>query len=169
MGTGQMLITVGAMILLSIIILSVNQGYILNNEVMLDSKFDLLAISLAISIVEDANGLAFDQRTTGGNTVMTTSQLSSIGHGSSEYYIDREHTNFNDFDDYDGLHIVYNDTTLRSAIYNIDCQVGYISDANPNVFTSSKTWFKKLDVMISSPSMTDTIRMSTVMSYFYFR
>ena len=169
MGTGQMLITMGAMILLSIIILSVNQGYLINNEVMLDSKFDLLAISLAISVVEDANGLAFDQQTIGGNTVLVESQLSSIGPDTDEFYTTREETNFNDFDDYDGLHIEYNDTTLKSAIYDIDCEVGYISDANPNAFVGSKTWFKKLDVTVSSKSMSDTIRMSTIMSYFYFR
>ncbi len=169
MGTGQMLITVGAMVLLSVIILGINQGYQINNEVMLDSKFDLLAISLAISIIEDANGLAFDANTSGGTTITDINQLSSIGKGGSEFYISREQNNFNDFDDYDGLHITYNDTTLRSAVYTIDCEAGYISDQTPDNFTNTKTWNKKLNVAISSPSMTDTIRMSTVMSYFYFR
>ncbi len=169
MGTGQMLITVGAMILLSIIILSINQGYLVNTEVMLDAKFDLLATSLAISFVEDANGLAFDENTSGGTTILNVSQLSSIGADSPEYYNSREDTDFNDFDDYDGLHVEYNDTTLKSAIYHIDCEVGYITDINPDVFTASKTWYKKLNVTVFSPSMTDTIRMSTVMSYFYFR
>lgn len=169
MGTGQMLITVGAMILLSIIILSINQGYLVNTEVMLDAKFDLLATSLAISVVEDANGLAFDENTSGGTTILNVSQLSTIGVDASEYYISREQTDFNDFDDYHDLHIEYNDTTLKSAIYHIDCEVGYITDINPDVFTNSKTWYKKLNVTVYSPSMTDTIRMSTVMSYFYFR
>jgi hypothetical protein len=177
MGTGQMMVTMGAMILLSIIILSINNGYLINNEVMLNAKFDLLAVSLAISVLEDANGLAFDAKTIGGNTVTDVSLLSSIGPGASEYYISRDSNNFNDFDDYNDLHIEYDDSTLRSAIYVIDCKVGYISDSNPDVFVGYKTWLKKLDIKLyrkpdineSSELIRDTIKMSTVMSYFYFR
>ncbi len=170
MNTGQMMITMGAMFLLSMIILSVNSGYNRNNDMILDSKFDILAVSLATSIVEDANGLAFDLATVGGsNIVQYPSQLSTVGAGSGEYYFSRDSNNFNDFDDYDGLNITYNDTTLESAVFNIWCKVGYITDNNPEVFTSTKTWYKRLDVYIASHSMTDTIKMSTVMSYFYFR
>lgn len=164
-----MMITMGAMILLSIIILSINNGYLINNEVMLDAKFDLLAVSLAISILEDANGLPFDAGTIGGTTVTNVNSLSSIGSGSSEYYFSRDSNNYNDFDDYGDLEFDYIDTTLKSAIYHIKGQAGYISDSNPNVFISSKTWLKKLDITVSSDLMTDTIKMSTVMSYFYFR
>ena len=169
MGTGQMLITMGAMVLLSIVILTVNSGYLRNNDMILDSKFDILAVSLATSLVEDANGLAFDERTTGGFTATDVNQLSSIGKDVGEYYVSRDSTNFNDFDDYDNLSITYNDSTLESAIFNIETQVGYIADSNPNVFVNYKTWFKKLDVYVSSQSMTDTVKMSTVLSYFYFR
>jgi len=169
MNSGQMMITMGAMFLLSIIVLSVNNGYLRNNEVVLDSKFDILAISLATSIIEDANGLSFDETTTGGTNLMYTSQLSDCGFDSGEYYYSRDSNNFNDFDDYNGLHITYNDTTLESAVFDINCQVGYISDSNPDVFVSSNTWYKRLNVMVTSPSMTDTIKMSTIMSYFYFR
>ena len=170
MNTGQMLITMGAMFLLSRIIRTVTQGYNRNNDVILDSKFDILAVSLATSIIEDANGLAFDEETVGGgNIVINTSQLSSPGKESGEFYTTRDLNNFDDFDDFHGLSIAYNDTTLESAVFNIDCKVGYINDTNPDKFISSPTWYKKLDVLLSSPSMTDTIKMSTVISYFYFR
>jgi len=169
MNSGQMMITMGAMFLLSIIVLSVNNGYLRNDDIVLDSKFDILAISLATSIIEDANGLAFDLATTGGTNVIYTSQLSTCGPGSGEYYVSRDSNNYNDFDDYNGLHITYNDSTLESAVFDINCKVGYISDTNPDVFTTSKTWYKRLNVSVTSPSMSDTIRMSTIMSYFYFR
>jgi hypothetical protein len=169
MGSGQMLITMGAMILLSIIILTVNSGYLRNNDMILDSKFDILAVSLAVSYLEDANGLAFDERTTGGFTATNVNQLSSLGKDVGEYYVSRDSNNFNDFDDYNNLSVVYNDSTLESAIFNINTKVGYVSDSNPNVFINYKTWYKKLDVYVSSQSMTDTIKMSTVLSYFYFR
>lgn len=169
MGTGQMMITMGAMILLSIIILTVNSGYLTNNDMMLDSKFDILAVSLAVSIIEDANGLAFDEITTGGFTATNVLMLSTLGKDVGEYYVSRDSNNFNDFDDYKDLSITYNDSSLQSAIFNINTNVGYISDSNPSVFVNYKTWYKKLDVYVTSQSMTDTIKMSTVLSYFYFR
>jgi hypothetical protein len=124
---------------------------------------------LATSIIEDANGLAFDEMTVGGHTILSTSGLSSIGPDDSEYYVSRDSNNFNDFDDYDDLHIIYNDTTIESAVYDINCEAGYITDTQPDNFVGSKTWYKRLDVYVTSPSMSDTIKMSTVMSYFYFR
>lgn len=170
MNTGQMLITMGAMFLLSMIILGVNSGYSRNNDMILDSKFDILAVSIGTSIIEDANGLAFDAQTVGGsNIVINPSQLSILGPASGEYYFSRDSANFNDFDDYNGLNFSYNDSTLESAVFNISCKVGYIADNNPEVFVSSKTWYKRLDVYLSSKSMRDTLKMSTVMSYFYFR
>ena len=161
--------TVGAMILLSLVILNVYNGYFINNGVVLNSKFDILAVSLATSIIEDANGLAFDAATTGGNTVTSTNQLSTCGPGPSDYYVSRDSNNYNDFDDYNGLQFVYNDSTLESAVYNIKCKVGYINETAPNTFVGYKTWFKRLEVSVSSPSMEDTVKISTVMSYFYFR
>ncbi len=170
MNSGQMLLTMGAMFLLSMVILSVTQGYNRNSDMILDSKFDILAVSLATSIIEDANGLAFDEETVGGgNIVINTSQLSSPGNETGEFYTSRDLNNFDDFDDYNGMSIAYDDTTLESAVFNIDCKVGYINDTNPEQFVSSPTWYKRLDVILSSPSMADTIKMSTVISYFYFR
>ena len=160
----------GAMFLLSVIVLSVNNGYLRNNDIILDSKFDILAVSLATSIIEDANGLAFDATTVGGGSIVTSpSGLTEFGPGSGEFYFSRDSNNYNDFDDYNGLSISYNDPSLESAVFNIECKVGYVSDSDPNKFVSSKTWLKKLDVLLSSNSMTDTIRMSTIMTYFYFR
>jgi len=161
MNTGQMLITMAALMLLSLVVLRVNKGFLSTNTVMMESKFGVLGVSLATSMIEEANGKAFDQNTD-SNTVTSTTMLSSLGPESGEVY-----PNYNDFDDFNGL--VKIDSTLPSAIFKIACNVDYVNPANPEVASGSKTWHKKITVTVTSESMEDTVKMSTIYSYFYFR
>ncbi len=168
MNTSQMLITIGALLLLGLVILRVNNGFLNTDSVLLDSKLGVLATSVATSIMEEANSKAFDQNT---DTVSVSSltQLSSVlGPESGETY-----PHFNDFDDFNGYHRV--DTTMPAAKFIIDCKVEYVLPANPDSAVGTRTWHKKLTVEVSSPSLIgqddkpDTLRMSTIYSYWYFR
>lgn len=164
MNTGQMLITVAALALLSVVILRVNNGYLSTNSIMYESKFGVLAVSLATSMLEEASGKAFDEATV-QNPTNDLSDLTSYGSFGKDSY--EAYPAFDDFDDYDGYSRI--DSTLPSARFNIDCSVYYINPTDPNGSTSSKTWHKKLTVKVSSPSMEDTVQMSTVFSYFFYR
>jgi len=162
MNTGQMLITIGAMMLLSMVVLRVNNGFLNTNTVMMNSKYGVLAVSLATSIIEEATGKAYDEATV-ANSVSRTASLSSVGKETGEVYPD-----FDDFDDFDNL--VKIDNTLPSAIFRIECQVDYINPGAPNTaVTPTKTWHKRINVIVTSQSMADTVRMSSIYSYFYFR
>ena len=164
MNTGQMMITLGAMMLLGTIILRVNAGFLSTNNVLLDSKFGVLAVSIATSVIEEATGKAFDA-TTDSNAVDNLADLTapgSLGKAPWEVY-----PFFNDFDDYNGLNII--DSTKSSAMFNIQCKVDYINPANPEVPSGIRTWHKKITVTVTSKSMEDTLRMSSINSYFYFR
>ncbi|MCF8241343.1 MAG: hypothetical protein K9J16_08140 [Melioribacteraceae bacterium] len=166
MNTGQMLITLGALILLSLVILRVNTGFLTTDIALMETKFNVVAISLGTSFIEEATGKAFDQNTN-ISSVSALNQLSSIGPEAETY------PNFNDFDDYDGLEKIVkydaSDTTFLSADFKINCEVGYVTPANPEVLISSKTWHKRLNVTVTSPSMSDTIKLSKIHSYFFFR
>lgn len=162
MNTGQLLLTTSAIVLLSLLLLRVNNGFLNTNQVMMENKFNVLAISLGSSLVEEATGKAFDENTV-DNTVNSLSSLSTIGKDLNEVY-----PNFDDFDDFNGFFRV--DSTLPSAVFTIRCNVVYVSPTNPNGNTgTTKTWHKKLTVTVTSPSMVDTIRFSTIYSYFYYR
>lgn len=161
MNTGQMLITLGALVLLGFVILRVNNGFLITNSVLMESKFGVLASSLATSLIEEANGKSFDSKTD-TNAVYNLSDLSVIGPENGEAY-----PNFNDFDDFNGL--VRVDSTMKSAVFRIECAVAYVNPANLEAVSNSKTWHKKITVSVTSPSMTDTIRMSSVYSYFFYR
>lgn len=160
MNTGQMMITLAAMMLLALVILRVNNGFLSTNTVLMETKFGVLGVSLATSIIEDATGKAFDENSDSG-TVTSLGDLSSLGPDGEVY------PNFDDFDDYKGL--VYIDSTMPSAKFRIACDVVYINPAFPDSFSNSNTWHKKLTVVVTTPSSQDTIKMSTIFSYFYFR
>lgn len=161
MNMGQMMLTLGAMVLLGLVILRVNNGFLSTGVVLDQSKYEVLAVSLATSMIEEASGKAFDQNTD-TSTVASVASLSNIGKESGEVY-----PHFNDFDDYNGL--VKVDNTMPSASFTILCSVCYVNPANPDQTSGTKTWHKKMTVAVSSPLMADTVRMSSIYSYFYFR
>jgi hypothetical protein len=163
MNTGQSMLAIGAIILLSTIVLRVNNNFLTTNETMMESKFGVLAISLAQSIIEEASNKAFDANTV-GNPVHDLSLLTasnSLKPESGEVYPD-----FDDFDDFNGYQ--KDVTNLPSANFHISCSVNYINAATPDVVSSNKTWSKKITVIVTSESSKDTVRVSSIFSYWFF-
>ena len=162
MNTGQMLITIGALALLSIVILRITNTFLTTNTVLMENKFGVLAVSLGTSVLEEAKGKAFDHNTDSA-AVDNLNSLSTLGPESGE-----TEENYNDFDDYDGL-VKMSDSTIVSAPFKIACDVVYVNPNNPDQVSASKTWHKKLSVTVTSEFMQDTVTLSTIYSYFYFR
>ena len=162
MNTGQMLLTVGALILLSSMLLRFNRSVMTSDDVMINSKFNVLASSLCISVIEEARGKAFDQKTDAA-AVATTNELSlALGPESGEKYED-----FNDFDDFNGY--VKVDSTMPSAIFYVTSKVSYVEAKSPIKLTTSRTWHKMITVTVMSPSMNDVVEMSSIYSYWFYR
>lgn len=166
-----MLLTLSALVLLSLVVLRVTNGFLNTNNVLMETKFGVLGVSLATSILEEAMGKAFDENTAYEGVAEVTTDLSSIGTDSEVY------PNFDDFDDFNNLSFSTYDTTIESnrfakmysAEYLVSCRVGYINPSDPDQFTGTKTWHKKIIVRVTTPSSTDTVEMATVYSYFYYR
>ena len=164
MNTGQSLITIAAMMLLSVLVLRINSTILNTDRVVQDSKFGLLATSMATSIIEEATNKAFDENTV-SNNINSISQLTApnkLEPESGEVYPD-----YNDVDDYNGYSRI--DSSMPSAVFKISCSVAYVSSTSPNVISNIATWNKKVTVTISSISMRDTVTMSSIFSYWYFR
>lgn len=159
-----MMLVLGAMALLSIVMLSANRTYTTTGQTILYSELGITAVSLSTSIVQAAEEKAFDQNTfnTPVTSLASLTPINSLGPESGEVYPD-----YDDFDDYNGLSTSV--TLPNSATFNIKCSVCYVDTGNPNVASSSITWSKKLTVTVSSPSMLDTIKENYIYSYFYFR
>lgn len=165
MGTGQMMITICAMLLLSVVLLRINNTFLSTNTALNETKYDVMAVSLATSMIEEATSKAFDQNTDVSPIIDVTSLSTTLGKESGEVY-----PNFNDIDDFNNYSkTTANDTTFKSAVFNISCKVNYTTPASPTTNSASRTWHKRVDVKVSSPSMRDTIKLSSIISYWYFR
>ena len=165
MNTGQTMLTLLAMMMLTLLSIRMNSSLLQTQETMQNSKFGLAAISLATSIIENANKLSFDEETIDSSLVSTTPLTSIINLGKDEY--EDTTSQFDDFDDYNNFE--YDERTLASAYYHISCKVCYINPSTPNTASNSPTFHKKLTVSVSSVSMQDTVKISTIFSYWYFR
>jgi len=162
MNTGQSMLAIFAMILLSTLVLRVNNNLLTTNEVMYESKFGVLATSLATSIIEEASKRAFDE-VTSGNPITDSTLLTLPDSLLAE---DEVYPDFDDFDDFNNYTRTV--TNLPSANFFISCSVNYVSPPNLESVSLSQTWHKKITVTVSSPSSKDTIRLSSIYSYWFF-
>ncbi len=161
------MITIAALLLLSVVILRVNNSFLSTNTVVNETKYNVMAVSLGTSLIEEASDKAFDSGTNHISVSSTGSltQVASLGPETGEIY-----PNFNDFDDFNGyIRNTATDTTFLSANFTARAVVDYVTPAAPNTASPISTWHKRLRVTITSPSMPDTVRLSTIFSYFYFR
>lgn len=165
MNTGQTIISVGALAILSLIVLRINTTFLNTNTILYESKFNITAMSLATSIVEEATSKAFDEKTDSNSVSLLTGLSAKLGKDTGE-----EYPYFDDFDDFDGYKIkTIGDSTFESAVFAIEAHVYYVKPTDPDTKSSVPTWHKRIDVDVTSPSMVDTIRFSQVYSYWFFR
>ncbi len=176
MNLGQMLIVVCAMTLLGLLSLRTNSTIIQANQTQNNSEFGVTAVSLATSIVEEAMGTMFDASIGDTASPQVDTSLSkltapaSLGHSTGESFrASKPGTiDFNDFDDFHDLFLVYksnhpHDTArttgsdyefivpgIRSK-YFVRVKVTYVNIANLNSTSTLRTWHKKMVVTVSTP------------------
>ena len=162
-----MLLTTAAMVLLGLTVLTINRTFNQQGVVLEQTEVGVYAISLGTSIVEEASGMAFDQATV-DNSVTTASSLSNtLGPETGETTTPPSTANFNDFDDFNGL--IMGTKIAGVDSFTVKCKVYYIDPSAPEVKTSTRTFFKRLDVKVNGTVSTDTVKMSYIFSYFIFR
>lgn len=161
MGTGQTILTIGAIMILSQLVLNVYEGFLSSGDVLQESKLGVLATSVATSIQEDAAGKAFDEVSINDFIGSENQLTTSLGPEFGEVYPD-----FDDFDDFNNLEIT--DTTW-SIPYQVRAKVVYVSATNPDSEEPTRTWHKRLTVSVTSPFTPDTVSLNYVFSYWTFR
>ncbi|MGE5437070.1 MAG: hypothetical protein ACM3O3_07565 [Syntrophothermus sp.] len=161
----QMILALGAMILLTLIIITTNKNSLYTEDVMYNSNFGITATSIALSVIEDANKKRFDEVFYEGDSAVTNvtnfTAPNLLGVDAGE-----DATNpltFNDFDDYKNYTSV--DSSMPTAIFNFKCDVNYVDALNPDTPINTQSWNKKITVKVWSISMQDTITMSSIFSY----
>ncbi len=187
MNLGQMLLVMLALVVLGALILQSNSLILSSSETLTASEIDASAISLATSVLEEASGKLFDEVITDTTLSALTDpgQLSvTLGPEGGERFRDTtgSHPAFNDFDDYNGLFIVFKSTDpadanptpgadwefavpdLRGKFF-VHVSVSYVNPPNLDVAAAGRTWHKKMTLTVTSPSSSATVTLPWVMSF----
>ena len=157
MSNVQSLLSMGALLLLSLISLRFNSAVLENSKIETENKVYLTAFSLGNDLIEEIKKKAFDVATVDyptTNPAALTSPYSLVpAYGAVYPY-------FNDIDDFNK----YTRTVSapHAENYFLRCDVYYVSETNPDYKVLKQTFYKRVDVTITSPYMSKAVVLSFV-------
>lgn len=158
--TGNYLLTIGALAILSLLILSTMNVLRSNYVDMSESELVITGLSLGQSLIDEIKTKEFDEVEVNGGTIDSPSDLSStLGPDSGEIvnspdtsssHVFSSLTVFDDVDDYDG-YVRLVDTDIAES-FTLSSVVEYVSLSDPdNATGGTKTYCKRITVTITSP------------------
>ena len=157
MSNSQSMLSLGALLLLSLISLRFNSSALENTTIETENKVYLTAFSLADDLIEEIKQKAFDAATVDFPTTNPSDLTppSGLGHGSGEVY-----PNYNDIDDFNGFTKTI--SAPHAENYSVSSEVYYVSESDPNTKVMTQTFYKKVEVTVSSPYMRNPINLSFI-------
>jgi hypothetical protein len=178
MSTGQSLMTMLAMMLLSVMVLNfVRTSEAVSNSLDYD-RFRLESQSVMTSHIEQLSQFYFDEAST------DTTNRKALADMTSPLSLGFEGNDNLDPDDIDDLNgIAVSDTGISGVIYNVNYSVDYVTMTNNRIAHSSSRQFHKRIQLAVSDSYTppliyhyndedekvrDTLRIAVVISYWFY-
>lgn len=176
MNTGQMLLTFGAFVILSIGVLNLNKSMVSSDFGIAQSRYRLEALSLTNTYIQEATQKYFDQVSTDTTSQKNKSNFTepaALGRETGESIN-------NDFDDYHNLTL--SDTGSSGIPYEIRFKVEYVTlQGDSFVVSSQKQYHKRMTIRIndgySDPliyreinglRVKDTLEIEFVNSYWFY-
>lgn len=167
-GISEILQTLGAMIIFSLILLTANRMIQANTLREVESEAQGLAVTLAQDIIEEAQTKPFDENTRNNNIPENIPEgFSTTGSGGCG----NDRSCFNDFDDYHGytedISTELTDPTVQS--FHLAVEVFYIEPPNYDTPVSNFTRFKKMIVTVTSDYLSNNdqeIKLSYLRQYY---
>lgn len=153
----QSFLTIGAITLMSIISLRFNEAVLQNSSIEVENKVYLTAFSLADDLIEEIKEKAFDATTVNFPTTdpLTLTHPSNLGVDSIDVYPD-----YDDVDDYNGYSRMI--SAPHAEDYLVDCTVWYVKPTDQIQFSSVQTFYKRVEVQVSSPYLKNPVKLSFI-------
>ncbi len=175
MATAQTLLTIGALVLLSLSLLNFNGTVAQTGNTIGSAQDGILETTIATSFLELAQGLSFDEVTDSSHVPLSAiEKLTSPSKLGPDNSSENSVYAFNDFDDFNGM-TLDKDVSGNGHRYRAQFAVHYIDPANALQILNKQTVAKRMDMKIwrivpplRSSSLSDTLKMSMVMGYFHF-
>jgi hypothetical protein len=153
----QSLLSLGALMIFSLISLRFDSAVLQNTEVEVENKVYLTAFSLADDLLEEIKQRAFDEQTVVFKSI-NPSELTPSGSLNKES--GEAWPNLDDIDDYNNY---TKPVSLPHAEnYTVTSEVYYVQEDDQDVVSSTQTYFKKVDIFVSSPYLNHQIKLSYV-------
>ncbi len=179
MNLGQTIITLGAFVLMSTVILGMNTSFVENGKSIDEAQHGIMSLSLATSYLELASGLPFDEKTIdqfyiNPGDLTSPGQLGTEADSIAEVDVS-SFDDFDDFNDYEEIVVIGGpagvpDSMRSGSYYKLLFDVYYVSSADVNAKSPNRTFLKRLDVKVLRifPEGKDTVKASHIMGYWHF-
>lgn len=161
MGTQQIILLLGGLILLVILSLNFYSSYRGKSDIDIYNQALITATGIGQSIIDEIQTRAFDQKTV-TNSVASKDSLTDVGSLGPEIG-ETLVTNYNDADDYKNY--VRYDTLGVMEIFKTRVNINYVTKMNPDVISISKTFTKRIDVFVTNIYLKDTLKLKHVLTY----
>ncbi len=161
MNGGQQIMVLGALVMLSYLVLSIGNTSNVQLEAALLNESIISGSALAQSLMEEIQSRAFDENTI-SQAITSTDELTS----SNSFGPDGEEdspANFNDIDDYDGYSVTY--SLSRMGNFSADVDVYYVAEFEPEIVSVAKTFSKRIDITLSNAAIDANIVFTSIVSY----
>lgn len=155
MNTGQSLMSIGALLLLSLASLNFNSVILENNTVEIENKVYLTAFSLADDLIEEIKQKAFDERTIDFQAINVNQLTYPLNKETGEAW-----PYFDDIDDYNG----YSKPVSLPHVeeYKDSCIVNYCNANGDDIYTQS--FYKKVTIIVTSKYMRSPLYLRFIFS-----
>lgn len=160
MNSGQMFLAIGAMAILTLLTLTINNSIMNSADISSNSEYTITGNGVLQSLVEEMRSKSFDIATVNNPNASVTDFTApgSLGPAYGETY-----PNFNDFDDFNNQTITI--STPRSGDYTAYIQVSYVNPDAPDTPVNYRTHAKRATLRLTNPFIKDTLRAVCVSSF----
>lgn len=150
----QSLLAIGAVLLFGLVSLRFNSAVVQNISLEVENKVYLTAFSLADDMIEEIKQKAFDERTIDFITP-DASQLTLPFSKEGDVW-----PNFDDVDDYNDFSKDVGLPYLET--YHVSVKVNYVDGSNPDQISNTQTFYKKVEVTVTSKYMNFPVVLSFI-------
>jgi len=161
MNSGQTLLTLGGIVLLSFVMLTFYQSQGSTTEMTIFNEALITSTGVAQTVIEELASKEFDENTI--TVILESADLltlpMSLGPETGE---DNLHL-FDDIDDFNGYSRT--DSLSRLGNFDIEVDVYYIKFEEPDSIVNVRTFYKLATVSVYNAYMVDTLTLSYTASY----
>lgn len=161
MGSTQLILIAGSLVLLGFISLTIYNSFNSKTDSDLYNEAYITASGISQSIIDQILTKSFDQntRTTSVSNPSSLTPVASLGPDPGESSV----VQFNDVDDYKNYTRV--DTMAVLGIFNTRVDVNYVSKMNPDQISGTQTFTKRIDVFVTNAYLKDTLKIKYATAY----